>query len=398
MSETGRVSMNSSREDRHGKPKRKRGRVSFRSRVLPWSASSDDDARFRRIAERVLISCAIFFILMPWLPVRQPDPTIATVVSAPMAKLLIDQNKPEPPKATPPKAKADLPKPPPEKAVALNNNKPDPIKPPARKPDAPAKVALNKEAPVPEARVPVPNKPPGEVDAARRKVAGIGLLAMNNDLQELHGAPIAVQLAPVKQGPGVGTSVGVGVGAGTEAGVPVRSMITSNATNGSGGINTAGYSTNTGGGGLAGSATTMGEGMIGGGGGGGAGGGGGSRTGTGLGGGGGGGGAGGTASRGDGGKASRALEDIRLVFERNKSSIYAIYNRALREEPGLQGKVVLKLTIAPSGQVTGLTIVSSELKKPDVEEKLLARIRTFDFGAKDVNVMVVNYPLDFLPS
>src|SRR6185369_9975961 len=193
-------------------------------------------------------------------------------------------------------------------------------------------------------------------------------LANSKELQEMHGAPIAVQLAPVKQGPGVGTGVGVGVGAGNEAGVPVRSMVTSNATNGSGGINTAGYSTNTGGGGLAGRATTMVEGMIGGGGGGGAGGGGGSRTG--LGGGGGGGGAGGTASRGDGGKASRALEDIRLVFERNKSSIYAIYNRALREEPGLQGKVVLKLTIAPSGQVTGLTIVSSELKKPDVEEKL----------------------------
>ena len=156
----------------------------------------------------------------------------------------------------------------------MNNNKPDPIKPPARKPDAPAKVALNKEAPVPEARVPVPNKPPGEIDAARRKVAGIGLLAMNNDLQELHGAPIAVQLAPVKQGPGVGTSVGVGVGAGTEAGVPVRAMITSNATGGSGGINTAGYSKNTGGGGLAGQSLTMVEGVIGGGGGGGAGGGG----------------------------------------------------------------------------------------------------------------------------
>ena len=402
MSETGRVSMNSSREDRHGKPKRKRGRVSFRSRVLPWSASSDDDARFRRIAERVLISCAIFFILMPWLPVRQPDPTIATVVSAPMAKLLIDQNKPEPPKATPPKAKADLPKPPPEKAVALNNNKPDPIKPPARKPDAPAKVALNKEAPVPEARVPVPNKPPGEIDAARRKVAGIGLLAMNNDLQELHGAPIAVQLAPVKQGPGVGTSVGVGVGAGTEAGVPVRAMITSNATNGSGGINTAGYSKNTGGGGLAGQSLTMVEGVIGGGGGGGAGGGGsrgrGDGTGSGVGGAGGNGGGGGSVQRGGSGKASRAIEDVRLVFERNKGSIYAIYNRALRDEPGLQGKVVLKLTIAPSGGVTDLRIVSSELKMPDVEQKLLARIRTFDFGAKDVNEMIVNYPLDFLPS
>ena len=403
MFETGRVSMNSSRDDHrgHGKPKRKRDRVSFRSRVLPWSDASEDDARFRRIAERVLISCAIFFLLLPWLPVRKPDPTLAPVISVPMAKLLIEQAKPEPPKAKE-KAKAELPKPPPEKAVALNNNKPDPIKPPAKKPDAPAKVALNKEAPVPEARVPLPNKPPGEIDAARRKVAGIGLLAMNNDLQELHGAPIAVQLAPVKQGPGVGTSVGVGVGAGTEAGVPVRAMITSNATNGSGGINTAGYSKNTGGGGLAGQSLTMVEGVIGGGGGGGAGGGGargrGDGTGSGVGGAGGNGGGGGNLTKGGSGKASRAIEDVRLVFERNKGSIYAIYNRALRDEPGLQGKVVLKLTIAPSGGITDLRIVSSELKMSDVEQKLLARIRTFDFGAKDVNELVVNYPLDFLPS
>jgi hypothetical protein len=249
-------------------------------------------------------------------------------------------DKPEPPKAKE-KAKAELPKPPPEKAVALNNNKPDPIKPPAKKPDAPAKVALNKEAPVPEARVPVPNKPPGEIDAARRKVAGIGLLAMNNDLQELHGAPIAVQLAPVKQGPGVGTSVGVGVGAGTEAGVPVRAMITSNATNGSGGINTAGYSKNTGGGGLAGQSLTMVEGVIGGGGGGGAGGGGargrGDGTGSGVGGAGGNGG-GGNLTKGGSGKASRAIEDVRLVFERNKGSIYAIYNRACATSPACRAR------------------------------------------------------------
>jgi len=313
-----------------------------------------------------------------------------------MARLLIEQAAiPPPPPVV--KAKPEAVKPL-EREVATK--KPEPEKPASPKPSAPAKVALNKEAPVPEARVPVPDKPPGEIDAARRKVAGIGLLAMNNDLQELHGAPIAVQLAPVKQGPGVGTSVGVGVGAGTEAGVPVRAMITSNATNGSGGINTAGYSKNTGGGGLAGQSLTMVEGVIGGGGGGGAGGGGargrGDGTGSGVGGAGGNGG-GGSLTKGSG-KASRAIEDVRLVFERNKGSIYAIYNRALRDEPGLQGKVVLKLTIAPSGGVTDLRIVSSELKMPDVEQKLLARIRTFDFGAKDVNEMVVNYPLDFLPS
>jgi TonB family protein len=376
--------------------------VSFRTPVLPWTLASDDEVRFRRITQRVLLLCAVIFIAMPWLPVSKPDPAKPPELAAPMARLLIEQAAiPPPPPVV--KAKPEAVKPL-EREVATK--KPEPEKPASPKPSAPAKVALNKEAPVPEARVPVPDKPPGEIDAARRKVAGIGLLAMKDDVQELHGAPIAVQMrTDIKQGPGVGTSTGVGVGAGNEAGVPTRNLITSNATGGSGGINTAAYSKNTGGGGLAGRSTTMVEGVIGGGGGGGAGGGGsrgrGDGTGSGVGGYGGNGtgaGPGGTATRGGGGKASRSIEDVRLVFERNKGSIYAIYNRALREEPGLQGKVVLKLTIAPEGNVVDVRIESSDLKTPELEAKLLARIRQFDFGAKDVNQMIVSYPVDFLPS
>jgi len=101
--------------------------------------------------------------------------------------------------------------------------------------------------------------------------------------------------------------------------------------------------------------------------------------------------------RGGSGKASRSIEEIKLVFERNKGAIYAIYNRALREEPGLQGKVVLELKIAPSGSVE-CRIISSELKAAELEQKLLARIRQFDFGAKDVDQMIVSWPVDFLPS
>jgi len=320
--------------------------------------------------------------------VRKPDPKVAPVVSVPMAKLVLDQaTKPKPPPPPPQKAKAEIPKPPPpDVKVAVNEKRPEPPKP--KRPDPLPRSENIKEAPVPEARQPVEGKAPGEI-GIRQRVAGIGLLANSKDLQEMHGAPIAVQLAPVKQGPGVGTSTGVGVGAGTEAGVPVRSMVTSNATNGSGGINTAGYSRNTGGGGLAGRATTLVEGVAGGGGGGGAGGGGG---------GGGGAGKGGTLQRGASGKASRSIEEIKLVFERNKGAIYSIYNRALREDPSLEGKVVLELKIAPSGQVVDLRIVSSELKQVELEKKLLARIRQFDFGAKDVDLMVVTWPVDFLPS
>ena len=86
------------------------------------------------------------------------------------------------------------------------------------------------------------------------------------------------------------------------------------------------------------------------------------------------------------------------MFERNKGAIYTIYNRALREDPSLQGKVVVELKIAPTGEVLAARVVSSELHAPELEAKLLARIRQFDFGAKDVDQMVVTWPVDFLPS
>ena len=60
--------------------------------------------------------------------------------------------------------------------------------------------------------------------------------------------------------------------------------------------------------------------------------------------------------------------------------------------------MVLKLTIAPSGGVVDCRIESSELHASELEGKLLARIRQFDFGAKDVDQMIVTWPVDFLPS
>lgn len=358
--------------------------VSFRAPVMPWAGALEDDVRFQRVVRTVLLLCTVAWAVILLMPVVVPDRSQVQTIPPRLATLMQENVK-----------LAPLPKPP----VVAATPSTTPEKADTRQPEPPRKVAANKDALVPEARVPQPNKPPGEIDAARRKAAGVGLLAMSKDLAELHGAPMAVQLAPVKQGPGVGTGTGVGVGAGVEAGLPVRAMITSNATGGSGGINTAGYSRNTGGGGLAGRSTTLVEGAAGGGGGGGTGGGGargrGDGTGSGLA---SAGNAGGNLQRGGSGKASRSIEEIKLVFERNKGAIYAIYNRALREEPGLQGKVVLELKIAPGGNVVECRIVSSELAAPDLNAKLLSRIRQFDFGAKDVDTMVVSWPVDFLPS
>ncbi len=371
-------------------------RVSFRTPTLAWSAASDDDARFNRITGAVLATATLACLLVLLLPVVQVDRSAPAPLPPRLAKLLLDRVAP--PLPTPPVAKPQAP-------VPTQASRPEA---PPQAPKASALKAPPKDMPkalAPEARNPVANKPPGEVlDGIRRKASGVGLLAMQNEIAELRGAPVAVQLrTDIKQGAGVGSGTGPGVGAGNEAGLPARAMITSNATGGSGGINTAGYSRNTGGGGLAGRATTLVEGVAGGGGGGGAGGGGasgkgGDGTGSGHGTGGNGSGKGGTLQRGGSGKASRSIEEIKLVFERNKGAIYAVYNRALREDPSLQGKVVVSLTIAPSGSIVDVRLVSSELRAAELESKLLARIRQFDFGPKDVDQMIVTWPVDFLPS
>jgi protein TonB len=361
--------------------------VSFRLPTLAWSSAADDERRFQRIARTVVLVVAMLGLVLPFVPLRTPERPEIQPLPAPMARLLLD-DKPLPLPAPPVRNEAPT-------EVAKATPEPEREKPAPKVPETPAKA---KEAPVPVARNPVPGKPPGEaaLDNARRKASGVGLLALKNELQQMTGAPLAVQLQQgILPGAGVGSSSGPGVGAGLEAGVPVRALITSNATQGSGGVNTAGYSRDSGGGGLAGRATTLVEGVAGGGGGGGTGGGGG-RVGSGSGG--KGQAQGGTLQKGSSGKASRSIEEIKLVFERHKGAIYALYNRALRDEPALQGKVVLELKIAPSGQVEGLRIVSSELKAEELEKKLLARIRQFDFGAKDVDLMVVTWPVDFLPS
>jgi TonB family protein len=350
--------------------------ISFRQSYLPWADAPADLARYRRIRNRVLIVAALLCLLFLLLPKPEHDRTQVAELPPQLAKIVLERETPAPP--------------PPPAPVKVEKKEEQPANANPKKPDDPKPETVKR--PVPEARNPIPNKPPGEIEGARRKAAGVGLLAMKDQIAEIRGAPVAVQLnQDIKPGKGVGTGVGAGVGAGNELGIPVRSLITSNATNGSGGINTAAYSRNTGGGGLAGRATTLVEGVAGGGGGGGAGGGGVRGDGTGA-------GRGGSLHKGGSGKASRSIEEIKLVFERNKGAIYAIYNRALRDDPSLQGKVVVELKIAPSGEVVDVRVLSSELKASDLERKLLARIKGFDFGSKDVDVMVVSWPVDFLPS
>jgi protein TonB len=94
----------------------------------------------------------------------------------------------------------------------------------------------------------------------------------------------------------------------------------------------------------------------------------------------------------------RSASEITRVFDKNKSAIFNIYNRALRKNPSLAGKVVVELTIASSGKVTNVKILSSELGDKALERKLVLKIKRFKFSKSNRAETTVTYPIDFLPS
>ncbi len=80
----------------------------------------------------------------------------------------------------------------------------------------------------------------------------------------------------------------------------------------------------------------------------------------------------------------RSDESIRRIMDANKGAIFAIYNRALRVDPQLRGKLVFEMVIDSAGSVVQITLVSSELSDAALASKILSRIRLINFGAEDV--------------
>jgi len=301
---------------------------------LNWGFASSDDKRFNRIARNNLIVALLLSLLMPWLPL--PDIVQPPVEKPPerLVKLTFE--------------KEIVPPPPPPKQVVKEAE----ILP--KKVEKPKPLPKKAQAPKPAPKV-----------SAREKAQQAGLLALSDSLADLRDDSVTQNFARK------GLSTSGGSAAKTE-----RAILTAGTTRGSGGIQTASLSRNTGGGGLAGRSTTAVH----------------SPSGNAA-----GGGSVGGKGRGDR-AAGRSIEEIQMVFDRNKGSIYSVYNRALRANPTLQGKVVLKLTIAPSGEVTHCSIVSSELGDANLGNRITSRVRLFNFGAKDVAEVTLTYPIDFLPA
>jgi len=322
--------------------------------TMPWTYCAESDDRFQRILRINLILCLLFGVAVPFLPL--PEIAAPVIEEPPRLATLILELKPVPP---PPKPRP-VPQPLPKKVT-----QPEPV--PVPKKAVVPKKTVTPAKPVPKVAKPTPAKPVPVRPrvTARQQAEQAGLLALKDNLADMRQAGSTSNLRKTGQ-----LSQGGGQARTTE-----RAILTAGTTRSSGGIQTSSLSRNTGGGELATRTTTQVHSPA-------------DES------------TGGTIGNSDRGErtAGRSIEEIQMVFDRNKGAIYSVYNRALRQDPTLQGKVVLQLTIAPSGQVTHCELVSSELHDADLSRKIAQRVKLFNFEARDVSEVTITYPIDFLPA
>jgi outer membrane biosynthesis protein TonB len=280
--------------------------------VMPWTVHGEDENRFRKILLVVLIRAFLLGYLVPlW---ERPVVEIEEKIEVPerLAKLLIEK-KPPPPPPPPPKEEE-----PPE--------------------ELPKKEEIKKEKTEEIEKKPEPKKK--ETKVAKKKVDSVGVLAFKNDFASLLDLDSNVDNK-------IGTKARL-TNLGRTAKQSTRSIITTQAASGTGGINTASLSRN-----VSGTGNTI-EGV------------GYSRVESSI----------GTEyatedrplSEGPG--PSRTDEEIQSVFDKYKAALYRIYNRELRKNPTLQGKMVLRLTIEPDGKVSACSVDSSDMDSPSMDKNI----------------------------
>lgn len=308
-----------------------------------WELTEAADRRFRLICLQIGIPVLAFALLMHFTEVRRKLAPAAVIPVHPYARLLPPPPPPPPQVQPEPEPVAEAP--------------PEPIAQPEPEP-----VIEPKPQPRVERRPePRPEPTPEQLAAqARERAARSGLVSMSDDLAALRDLQAADRVAS-------GAAVISGTGAPPKQAAPAGGI--SEGRGSSGGIDTAGLSRDVGAQKLSERSTAKVQ----------------AEPGT------------APAERARKGSA-RDREEVEEVFAKNKGAIYAIYNRALRDNPALQGKMVLQLTIEPDGSLSSVEVLSSELGDPALEARLVERIKLFRFEAKDVGTVVINKPIDFFPA
>jgi hypothetical protein len=320
---------------------REERKLPFRPMVMPWHGQEEDRRRYRK----VLLLCLLFMFVFGGIPlvwtVPERDKSLPVEVPERLAKMLEKKVPPKPPEK-PKEEKKE------EKKDEKKDEKKEEVKP--------------KEKPTPV-----------EVKQAREVAETKGVLAFKDSFKDL------MEDMPSELGADANIRDAAQQNAGGAAGT--RSLIVANATGGSGGINSASISRGGVGNGSAGSITGTGVQVA--------------RAQSGI----------STAmaeadrplSKGAG--PARTDEEIQIVFDRYKAALYRIYNRELRNDPSLRGKMVLAITIEPDGRVSACRVQSTDLDSAALSADIVERVQKFNFGPKEgVPATKILYPIDFLPA
>jgi hypothetical protein len=326
--------------------------VAYRRMIMPWATDGESERRFRRALFVALLLSIGFGYLLPLVHVPVPDRSAMVVEIPERLAMLV---KKEPPK----------PAPVPERPREEKKPEPDAEKP--QKPEK-AQERTAKEQPKPA---------PAEVQVARKRAENTGVLAFKNTFSDL------LEDTPV---PRLGTEARLSKDSPQAAGQAraQRSLVAMQAQGGaSGGIANAGVSRNIGSGGGSGSGHGGRLGGVGF-----------ARVESAV---------AGLAeesrplSAGPG--PARTDEEIQIVFDRYKAALYRIYNTELRKNPTLRGKILMRITIEPGGEVSACAVESTDLASAELVAQIVERVRKFNFGPKDeVPKTTILYPIDFLPA
>jgi TonB family protein len=93
--------------------------------------------------------------------------------------------------------------------------------------------------------------------------------------------------------------------------------------------------------------------------------------------------------------ASRSASEIMKVVKQRTPGLRHIYNTHLKKKPGFQGKVTLKFTIAPGGEIISITVANSTTGFPEFDSAVKSAVGKWTFNKIKSGNTTVTIPFTF---
>ena len=95
-------------------------------------------------------------------------------------------------------------------------------------------------------------------------------------------------------------------------------------------------------------------------------------------------------------RARLSREEISLVFDCYKWSIFSIYSKHLMKDPELAGRLILIFDVEVNGRVSNIKVESNTIDDQRFIRELKARVKLFEFPVKNDRTVNIKYPVEFL--